>query len=279
MATETVQELPLDQRFQFGANWRRFLSVLNDDRIRAAESSLSAMLGCRSLTGKRFIDVGSGSGLFSLCARRLGASVHSFDFDPNSVACTSELRSRYFPNDPDWRVERGSVLDTDYLRRLGQFDIVYSWGVLHHTGDMWKALANAASLVGEGGTLFIAIYNDQGTASRRWLAVKKAYNRSGPPVRSLLAAGVCVHTWWRSWVKDMLRLQPFRTWRTYSSDRGMSAWHDVVDWVGGYPFEVATPGQILDFYRERGFVLTKLVTCGGSLGCNQFIFKKDTRLP
>jgi hypothetical protein len=54
----------------------------------------------------------------------------------------------------------------------------------------------------------------------------------------------------------------------------MSRWHDLIDWVGGYPFEVASPEQIFDFCRERGLSLKRLKTCGGGSGCNQFVFEK-----
>ena len=191
-----------------------------------------------------------------------------------SVACTLELRRRFLGSDQDWMVEQGSVLDEAYLRLLGAFDIVYSWGVLHHTGAMWKALENALIPIAPGGQLFIAIYNDQGTHSRRWRAVKRFYNRTPPAVRGPVALGVAVHQWGRRTAKDFLLLRPFSRWRTYSVERGMSPWRDVVDWGGGYPFEVAKPEEILDFYRSRNFELVKLKTCGRSSGCNEFVFRR-----
>lgn len=125
--------------------------MLDDDRVRLAESSLREMLGVKNMEGKRFLDIGSGSGLFSLAARRMGAKVHSFDYDPQSVACTAELRRRFFPDDSDWVVAQGSALDTRYLSTLGIFDIVYSWGVLHHTDAMWLGIENAINRVAGGG--------------------------------------------------------------------------------------------------------------------------------
>jgi 2-polyprenyl-6-hydroxyphenyl methylase/3-demethylubiquinone-9 3-methyltransferase len=270
----TEKEIAAGARFAFGANWTRFLESLNEDRIRIAEESLRRMLRKDSLAGLRFVDIGSGSGLFSLAARRLGATVHSFDYDPQSVACGIELRRRFFPDDPAWTVEQGSALDPKYLRTLGLFDIVYSWGVLHHTGDMWLALENAIPLVKQGGLLFISIYNDQGTQSRRWLAVKKCYNRLPSPLRFLVVWPSAVYAWWRPSLRDLLTWQPFQTWRQYRKNRGMSPWRDVIDWVGGYPFEVAKPEEIFHFYRDRGFQLEELTTAGGSVGCNEFVFSR-----
>jgi 2-polyprenyl-6-hydroxyphenyl methylase/3-demethylubiquinone-9 3-methyltransferase len=142
---------------------------------------------------------------------------------------------------------------------------------------MWKALENVERLVSDGGSLFIAVYNDQGKWSRRWTKIKARYNRSSKPAQFLLVIGVCVATWWKRWLKDLLRLRPFETWRKAGKARGMSAWWDVVDWTGGYPFEVAKPEQIFDFYRKRGLVLQKLGTEGGNSGCNEFVFSKPVR--
>src|ERR1700685_2678380 len=124
MSATTQQEIAAGERFAFGENWQRFLSVLDDSRILEAEDSLRQMLQVQDLSGKRFLDLGCGSGLFSLAARRLGARVFSLDFDPHSVACASELRRRYFPDDEDWQIEEGSALDAAYLESLGRFDIV-----------------------------------------------------------------------------------------------------------------------------------------------------------
>src|SRR5438552_2198085 len=118
MLTETRN---LNQKvFKFGDNWTRFLSVLNEERIEEAEKSLCEMLAVSDLRGLRFLDVGSGSGLFSLAARRLGSDVHSFDYDPKSVACTQALKARFFPGDEKWRIERGSILDVGYIKSLGE---------------------------------------------------------------------------------------------------------------------------------------------------------------
>jgi len=189
------QEFARGERFAFGENWSAFLYHLDDHRIRRAETSLQAMLGLERLEGFRFLDIGSGSGLFSLAARRLGAEVTSFDYDPQSVACTAELRRRFGHEDENWRVLRGSVLDKALLARLAKFDIVYSWGVLHHTGAMWDAIANATSMVAPGGLLNIAIYNDQGATSRMWRRIKKSYVSAPGPMKWAVLAPAFIRLW------------------------------------------------------------------------------------
>ena len=269
---------PAGARFEFGRNWAQFLELLDEDRIEHAEASLADMLGTRELKGKSFLDIGSGSGLFSLAARRLGARVHSFDYDEHSVKCTSELHRRYFPGDTDWTVERGSALDRTYLGSLGLFDVVYSWGVLHHTGDMWGALENAHGLVKTDGLLVLALYNDAGGRSVLWKSIKRAYLAVPPPLRPLFAGLAILPGELRMVASAVAKGRPMEyveLWTKYAEKkRGMNRWRDVIDWVGGYPYEYSRSDKVFDFYRERGFVMRRFRCSAGSLGCNEFVFQK-----
>jgi 2-polyprenyl-6-hydroxyphenyl methylase/3-demethylubiquinone-9 3-methyltransferase len=274
---QSAAEIAAGERFEFGENWHRFLTVLNEERISGAETSLRAMLGVDDLRGRTFLDIGCGSGLFSLAAARLGAErVHSLDFDGASVACALELRRRH-GDGTEWTIEQGSVLDEAYIAGLGRWDIVYSWGVLHHTGDLHRALTNAALPVGYGGRLFISVYNDQGLRSRIWRTIKRFYNVLPAGLQRPYTAAVMAPRELLSLGFATARLRPWtyvRSWTQYRRTRGMSRWHDMVDWVGGYPFEVARPEEIFAFYRDRGFELERLRTCGGGLGCNEFVFAR-----
>jgi 2-polyprenyl-3-methyl-5-hydroxy-6-metoxy-1,4-benzoquinol methylase len=267
-------------RFEFGKNWQRFLNGLSDERIAIAEQSLMGYLEQSSLDGLRFLDIGSGSGLFSLAARRLGASVTSFDYDTQSVACTAELRRRYFPDDPQWRVLQGSVLDQEFLAHFTPADIVYSWGVLHHTGAMMNAFANIEPLVPVGGRLFIAIYNDLGEVTDMWWRIKRHYNTLPRPLRQLYALGIIGASEMRS-LAGHLRQHDLRgylcNWSDYQrlSVRGMSRWHDWIDWVGGFPYERASVETVVDVFAARGFRLTKLVDRSSGYGCNEFVFRRE----
>jgi len=262
-------------RFAFGANWSRFVACVDGRRIEAAQASLVEMMGSAdAIRGRTFLDAGSGSGLFSLAAARIGAArVHSFDYDADSVATTAEIKRRFEPQNAAWTVERGDILDREYVAGLGKWDVVYSWGVLHHTGGMWEAIANACDLVAERGTLFIAIYNDQGWKTRLWRRIKRFYSASVLGRMAVLAAFV---PWWalRGAVSDLRHLRnPLRRYRDYGSQRGMSVLHDWIDWMGGYPFEAASPEAIVRCVTERGFSLRNVATTAGA-GCNQFVFDR-----
>lgn len=249
--------------FRFGENWSRFLRLLTEDRIVRAESSLREWLG-PTLHGISFLDVGCGSGLFSLAARRLGARVRSFDSDPLSVECASELRRSHFLDDPDWTVERGSILDLPFVEALGHFDVVYSWGVLHHTGALRESLENVMVPLRAGGRLWLALYNDQGRVTAYWRVVKRIYNGGAGRRAAMLA----VHIPYLA-ARVMVRLVTGR-WKL---ERGMSMWYDLKDWLGGYPFEVARPADVIAFFQDRGFRLEKARTVGRRNGCNEFLFR------
>lgn len=263
-------------RYGFGENWARFAEdALNETRIEAAESSLRRMLMRDSLCGAMFLDIGSGSGLFSLAAVRLGArKVVSFDVDPDSVRTTTALRKKH--GDPEnWVVLSGSILDRTFVSRLERADIVYSWGVLHHTGSMWTAIDQAADLVQPRGVLAIAIYNDverRFGGSAMWSRVKRFYNKAHPTIRRSMEFGYLSGLLLRRLVSGR---NPIRLYKEYDTDgRGMSLLHDVRDWLGGYPYEYATAGQVFRHVNgNHGMALTYLDTHDGH-GCNEFVFER-----
>jgi len=266
-----------DLRFKFGENWAEFLTNLDDEQIRQAESSLKNMLQVERLDGKKFLDIGSGSGLFSLAARRLGADVKSFDFDLQSVACTSELRRHYFPGDTRWVVEQGSAVDADYLENLGTFDVVYSWGVLHHTGSMWLGIEYSMRRVAKGGQLFIAIYNDQGWMSHVWWLIKYGHQKMPKWLKRFYSFA----TWYSiigvNILKYTLLFSPMTAIKPlfkYSPRRGMKKYYDILDWIGGFPFEFAKFDVLKTFCLAKGFKLMNFMTASGH-GCHQMVFQHE----
>jgi 2-polyprenyl-3-methyl-5-hydroxy-6-metoxy-1,4-benzoquinol methylase len=265
--------LTVNDRFAFGRNWKRYAGIIDEDRLRCAVASMAGSLG--DLRGKSFLDVGCGSGIHVVSAVRLGATrVHAFDYDEQSVDCTRRVVTRH-ARDARARitVERGDVLDPEYMRSLGTFDIVYAWGVLHHTGNLWKALELAMLPLAHEGCLLVALYNDQGIWSHGWRLMKSLYVKA-PLLRAVIIAGVFGP---REMVKCLVRgpRRYVREWRDYRQTRGMSRWHDLVDWAGGYPFEVASPSAIFEFYARRGLSATITINCGRGNGCNEFRIARD----
>lgn len=273
-AKEHSQEVQQGSRFKFGKNWESFSKKISNERLNVAKESLREMLGISDLEGKDFLDIGSGSGLFSLAAFQMGAKVYSMDYDPDSVECTKQLNSTYAKSSEGWIVSEGSVLDNKYMSSLGEFDVVYSWGVLHHTGDMNKALHNAIIPLKEGGKLFIGIYNDQGNKSRIWLNIKKLYNRNHI-YRFILTSIYVTYLVFRMGSLDIIKLKnPVNRYEKYKKNRGMSMYHDWIDWLGGLPFEVASPKYIVDFfYSNYGLKLIKIKTTS-TVGINEFVFTR-----
>jgi 2-polyprenyl-3-methyl-5-hydroxy-6-metoxy-1,4-benzoquinol methylase len=261
--------------FSFGKNWQDFLTTLNAKRIETAKRSLVEFLGGEDkIKGKSFIDIGCGSGLFSLAAYLLGASeVVSIDIDNFSIACTTHLKEK--EGNPDhWKIIKGSALDKKFIRTLGTFDIVYSWGVLHHTGNMHAALRNIAILSNNSGQLYIALYNHnqkifEGT-SEFWLTAKKIYNRIPSIGKKIME--IVYSTYYISGLA-LNGKNPIKYIRNYQSLRGMNFFTDIKDWLGGYPYEFASIEEIDSYFKTVGFICTK-TNPARSIGCNEFLFVK-----
>ncbi|UCI07148.1 class I SAM-dependent methyltransferase [Mesorhizobium sp. B1-1-8] len=262
----------MSSRYEFGANWASFVdNHYSAERRQMAAEKLLAFLGRKNLEGIDFLDIGSGSGLHSLAAFDAKAKrIHSFDFDPLSVRTTGKLRQ--MAGGPQaWTVEQGDVLDVDYLEKLGTWDLVYSWGVLHHTGAMWQAIENAAHRVAPGGLFFIALYSSNVVqpSAEFWLDVKRRYNAAGTWKRRQMEGW---YVWRFGLGGSPLRLpQLLKRISEKKRGRGMSYMTDVRDWLGGWPMEFADDQAVVDFLKEKfDFELVRMST---GEACTEFLFR------
>lgn len=253
--------------FDFGENWRRYSTVaLDAARVQAAREALIELVGQARVSGKRFLDVGCGSGIVAIAAAHCSAAeVVGIDISADAVEVSRKNATRYGPMGNTPSFQQCSILDRDRLAVLGQFGTVYAWGSLHHTGRMWDALANAASLVGAGGTLAVAIYNRHVT-SPAWKVIKWSYNWSPRLIqRGMVYAAVPPIA---AAKYAITRRNPWH------KERGMDFYTDVIDWVGGYPYEYARPGEVVARVEALGFTLLKTVAGATPTACNEFVFQR-----
>jgi 2-polyprenyl-6-hydroxyphenyl methylase/3-demethylubiquinone-9 3-methyltransferase len=265
-------ETDLASHFAFGKNWRSFVETVNEDSIAMAVQSLTRLLPAEQLRGRQFLDIGCGSGLTMLAAMRLGAgAVQGVDIDPNSVAAADALLTRFVPGGA-WSVKVASVFDLPQ-QSGGTFDIVHSWGVLHHTGNMTEAIRRAAALVAPGGHFIIALYRKT-PLCRLWKVEKRLYSAAPRPIQATMRG-----VYYSAYCAGLLATgrSPQEYIRTYKSARGMDWAHDVHDWLGGYPYESITPAEATAQLRSLGFDLVrayeKPAPLGGLFGshCDEFI--------
>lgn len=255
--------------FDFGKNWAHYSrDVLDEGRVQAAVDSLTSLIGVERLAGARVCDVGSGSGLFTIAASRLGiARGLGFDINPTSVAVAEQNLARFGGADAAQRVSfaQGSALDAGFVGTLGRFDVVYAWGSLHHTGAMDDAIANTARLVDEDGVFVLAIYNRH-WSSPAWTWIKRVYNlwpeRARKPLDLLFGGVIYAAT------RLVTGTSPL------TKERGMDFRYDVIDWLGGYPYEYASVAEITERLAALGFALEKVVPPRAPTGCNEFVFRR-----
>jgi 2-polyprenyl-6-hydroxyphenyl methylase/3-demethylubiquinone-9 3-methyltransferase len=275
-----ITENLLDQKshFAFGRNWLDYADKIDEEKISHAMEDLRRLSGQQRLDGKSFLDIGCGSGVHSLAALRLGASsVQGVDIDPDSVAAARTTLARFAPGvHCDFRV--CSVFDMT-PNEFGSFDIVYSWGVLHHTGDMVRAVTAAAALVKRGGEFHLALYRKTPFCGM-WKSIKRWYSRA-PASTQNRAMDVYVA------LVRMIHLakgSDFKAFvQAYGKRRGMNFFNDVHDWLGGYPYESISADECRALLSELGLkVEREFIEESGRFthglmgsGCDEYAFRRS----
>ena len=261
-----------DTHFEFGRNWADFAERVDDRRVSQAEAGLLKLLP-GGLHGLRALDIGCGSGLSALSALRLGAAhVEACDIDEHSVSTARAVLSRFAPSG-NWVVRQASVFDLS--SDAGRYDVVHSWGVLHHTGDMARAVRIAASLVEPGGLLVVALYA-RTLSCGLWRFEKWCYSRAPGIVQRAVQWPYAAAKLLAELV--LSRRNPLTMVRRYHENRGMRYWNDIHDWLGGYPYESASEHEVLElvgpeFVLERSFVVKPRTGLLGT-GCSEFVFRR-----
>lgn len=256
-----------DITFSFGENWKDYVGTIDNDDITSANEDITDWLSENEITDKDIIDIGCGSGIHSYCFYKHGANkLVSVDADPRSVEATSLLRDRA-EQPSNWTVSVGSILDDSLLENLGKFDVVYSWGVLHHTGEMWQAIENASTLAKPGGLFWISLYS-KGPGYPKDLAIKQKYNKLSNVGKKIFIARKIVKIMWKRLKKGKNPI----TWNE-KVGRGMHKYHDIIDWYGGLPYEVASKDEIESFLDKRNFNLVRAQETKERT-CSVYLFKK-----
>ena len=260
--------------FSFGRNWASYAGIIDDARLAEAERGLVHLFGGEGLAGKSFLDLGCGSGLHAVAAVRLGASrIVAVDIDSVAVDTARTVLRQHAPQISS-DVRRLSVFDLE-PETFGRFDVVYSWGVLHHTGAMHEALLRAAQMVAPGGRFAFALYHRTRMCGF-WRREKRWYAAASPRAQRAARA---VYT-------ALLRLRfaltggDFRAYvANYQRGRGMDFAHDVHDWMGGYPYESISATEVevlmrrLGFTHVRSFVTPLTIGLFGS-GCDEYVYRQ-----
>lgn len=260
-----------NKQFNFGENWENFSkNQLSSTKIQEAKKDFVKFFQNESIKNQTFIDIGFGQGMSLLIANTLGAITVGNDINPLSEKVL-EFNKSYFSDIKEISIPIiiGSILKESTLNAIRQineqYDIVHSWGVLHHTGEMWEAINNSSELVNKNGKFIIAIYNKH-WSSPLWHTIKKTYNYSPKFIKKLII----------SIFYFIILIAKFSvTFKNpFKKERGMSFYYDVIDWVGGYPYEYANKEEIQTYIENLGFQLIYYNKAQVPTGCNEYVFKK-----